>query len=357
VSQISSVYINRIETSVPQSDGHARFVQFLPKLVRDDRMMKIVGRLASKCQIEHRYSVLSPHEDPEQLDADGFFIPGQFASTARRMERYQKEALPLAAKAVSRVIENVKVDEISHLIITSCTGFYAPGLDLDLQKHFGLRTDLERSIIGFMGCYAAFNGMKAASHIVRSSPTSKVLLVNLELCSLHLQDYSDPEKILGFLQFADGCAASLISTEPRGLELDRFRAEVISDDAEMIRWNVGDTGFDMSLSMEVPNALARAIPGLLPRIMSADERKETRLWAIHPGGRSILDAVQAKIELTDEEMFFSRETLRKFGNMSSATIMFVLKSILDDPKSTGLGAAFAFGPGLTVESMIFRKDA
>ena len=354
---LPEVFLNRIETSVPPSDGHARFVEFLPNLIRDERMLKIVQRLASKCQIESRHSVLSPAAGNEQLDTEGYFAPGRFATTAKRMRRYRAEALPLAKRAIDPLLEGIDRDSISHVIVTSCTGFYAPGLDLEIQRAYGLRGDVERSIIGFMGCYAAINGLRAAYHAVRSSPSSRVLLVNLELCSLHLQDTPDPEKILGSLQFADGCAASLISAEPRGLRLERFRSETLADRVELIEWNVGDEGFEMYLSPEVPKALAQALPVVFPKVMSGEERAKMKLWAVHPGGRSIIDAVQTALELTEAELAPSRKVLRENGNMSSATIMFVLKAMLDDHASQGLGTAMAFGPGLTVETMSFEKSA
>ena len=348
-------FINQIEVAVPKNDGHQRFVAYLPKLVKDDRHLRVLTKLASKCQIDHRYSVLNPSPDPAGLDGDGFFEPGQFASTSKRMERYRREALPLAEGPVGRILEKTAASEISHLIVTSCTGFYAPGLDLELQKRFGMRSGLERTMIGFMGCYAAFNGMKAARHIVTANPAARVMMVNLELCSLHLQETDDMEELLAFMQFADGCAASLISGERYVLELERFRCEVIPEGEELIRWGVGDMGFDMSLSMEVPQALGHHLPDLMPKIVSPEERAALKLWAVHPGGRSILDAVQSKLGVTDAEMEPSRSVLRDFGNMSSATIMFVLKQILSRPEARGPGIAMAFGPGLTLETVLFNK--
>jgi alpha-pyrone synthase len=349
------VYLNWIETAVPANDGHGKFLSFMPHLIPDERTRKLVARLASKSQIDHRYTVLTPSSRADLMDEEGFFRPGEFASTAKRMQKYKEEAFPLAAKAIAPLLERFEPSSISHLIVTSCTGFYAPGLDLEIQSRFGLRSQLERTIIGFMGCYAAFNAMKAARHIVRSQPEARVMVVNLELCSLHLQESDDPEKILGYMQFADGCAASVISSRPEGLLLERFQTEVFDEGSDLIQWHVGNQGFEMVLSMGVPNALAKALPVIFPRVMSATERAETKLWAVHPGGRSILDAVQAKLELTEAEMAPSREVLRSYGNMSSATIMFVLKSLLENRDISGPGAAMAFGPGMTVEALRFQK--
>lgn len=357
----AGAFLNRIETAVPPHEVHSKFVSFIPRLVADERRRRIFSRLAQKCQIDTRYSVVSPHEDPELLDVEGFYRLGRFPSTAARMQKYERHALGLVEEPVRRLLSSVNDRrEITHLIITSCTGFYAPGLDLELQRHFGLRSDLERMMIGFMGCYAGVNALKAAAQIVRASlayQPAKVLIVNLELCSLHLQQSDDPEQLMAFLQFADGCAASLITSEPYGLRLDRFKAAVMPEARELIRWHVGDGGFQMVLSGEVPRAIGQELPRVWPQIVTENERRGLSLWAVHPGGRSVLDAVQTALRLSDDEMKVSREVLRRYGNMSSATLMFVLKILLDDGRRYGSGAAMAFGPGLTVETLLFHKQS
>lgn len=354
-AQISTAYLNAIETAVPEHDVHTKFVSYVPSLAGDERIKRVFQRLANKSGIEHRYSIIKPSEHLEVLDRDGVYRRGSFATTRERMQIFEREALKLAITPVERMLSRVPASEITHLIYTTCTGFSAPGPDLQLRKHFGLRNDLERTVIGFMGCFAAFNAMKAARHIVRSESKSKVLLVNLELCTLHLQESADPEQLLAFLQFADGCAVSLVSAEPFGLSLDRFRTDVLSDEEELIQWHIGDRGFEMVLSPDVPQALGRGVPRVLENVMSKKERSDLSIWAVHPGGRSILDAFQEKAGLPEGSLDHSREVLRNFGNMSSATILFVLKSILEDQSTWGKGAAFAFGPGLTVESLMFEK--
>jgi alpha-pyrone synthase len=351
------VYLNRIETALPATEVHEKFVSYIPRLISDARREKVFDRLVKKAQIESRYSVVSLSSDENKLDTDGLYRSGNFASTGKRMDVYKREAFPLARNAVRKIFASgdVTADEITHLIVTSCTGFYAPGLDLELQKYFEMRPDVERTVIGFMGCYAGINALKSAWHIVRSQPKAKVLLVNLEICTIHLQESSDFEKLLSFLQFGDGCAVSLLSSEPIGLRLDRFRAQVAPEGKELIQWHIGDQGFDMVLSMDVPQALVRFLPNIMNNVMTAEEKKSISLWAIHPGGRSILDVVQDQLKLSVEDLRFSREVLRRCGNMSSATVLFVLKEILEDDAANGNGAAFAFGPGLTVETMMFNK--
>lgn len=205
-------------------------------------------------------------------------------------------------------------------------------------------------MIGFMGCYAAINGLKQARHIVRSEPGESVLLVNLELCTLHLHETQDIGEVLSFLIFADGCTASLISSEPVGLELDSFRAVQIENTRDLITWRVGDLGFDMLLSGQVPREIAKALRA------DAQDLNGDRvdLWAIHPGGRTVLDAVQEGLSLCPQSLRASRRVLSQYGNMSSASVMFVLHELMKTGRSGQVGCAMSFGPGLTAETMRFR---
>ena len=268
------------------------------------------------------------------------------------MDFYQQHALKLAIEA----IDKLDVTGTTHIIVTSCTGFYAPGLDLDIVRHYGLAPSVERTMIGFMGCYAAFNALKLARHIVRSDDAAKILVINLELCTLHLTKARTLEDFLAFLLFGDGCAASIVSAVPSGLELKEFRSTVVPNSAELITWNIGDAGFDMLLSTKVPAAIHTALPDMLGDVTAGAEAADIAHWAIHPGGRAILDAVRDGAGIDEEAMAPSRDILRRFGNMSSASIMFVLEEILN-AKPQGEGCAMAFGPGLTVESMRFAGVA
>lgn len=349
------VYLNRVVTKTPPHDIHRKFLSVVPSLIGEDRSRRMFSKLAAKAQIEHRYSVLEPSTNPDEIDNEGFYLPGRFASTARRMDKYEQASVPLALEAVEELLKGVDRERVTHLIVTSCTGFFAPGLDLILQRRLGLRSDLERSIIGFMGCYAAFNGLKSAWHIVRSRPDAVVMMLNLELCTIHLQENSSLEDLLGFMQFADGCAASLISANPNGLRMDGFRCEVLSEREELIQWHIRDTGFEMFLSPSVPLELGRALPKIFARLMTEEEESSNRFWAVHPGGRAILDVVQEKLGLDEDAIGPSRRVLRDFGNMSSATIMFILRNLMAS-RGEGPGMAMAFGPGLTVETMRFFKE-
>jgi predicted naringenin-chalcone synthase len=350
---LPDVFINRIATAVPAHDMHEKFVAYAPSLLADKRERLLFGRMAERAQIEHRYSCLPADKDPKALDGRGFYVRGQFPDTQARMALYEEEAPPLAFQAVERLNLSGREAEISHLIVASCTGFYAPGLDLQLISHFGLRQSVERTIVGFMGCYAAMNALKLAHHIVRSEPAAKVLVVNLELCTLHLQETPDLERVLSFLIFADGCSACVVSAEPTGIRLAGFRSTILPDSAEQITWHIGQLGFDMMLSGQVAKTLSRNLSTNHDGILAGARREDIRHWAIHPGGRSVLDAAADSLQLHNGELAQSRDVLRRYGNMSSATVMFVLQQMLDAGEP-GLGCAMAFGPGITAESLLFE---
>ncbi|HEY0308863.1 MAG TPA: type III polyketide synthase [Acidobacteriaceae bacterium] len=351
---MTTAYLNRIATAVPEYDVHDAFVVFAEKMLGDPRLRTIFRRMASRADITHRYSFLDPQKGSGQFasqDANEFYRLGNFPGTARRMELFEQSAPVLMRKAVDRLALNEKERSgITHVLVTCCTGLYAPGLDFEIVDHLGLSTGVERTMVGFMGCYAAINALKLARHIVRSDPKAGVLMVNLELCTLHLQETQELEQVLSFLVFADGAAANLITTHEQGFALDSFKAVMVPETRGLITWKIRGLGFDTLLSGQVPGELGRALhEGDLMM-----ERGDIDLWAVHPGGRSILDAVEKGLELPPDALTASREVLSCFGNMSSATVMFVLQLMMQQARPGQRGCAMSFGPGLTAETMRFH---
>ena len=344
-----NAYINRIRTAVPRFEVHSRFLRHLDSLIppgaEGEKDRQKLTRIAEQSAIEERYSVLENFLD----GAD------RYPMTAQRMSLYQKEALPLALQTVHRLLPPGERRTVTHLIITSCTGFYSPGLDIDLIETLDLPPSVERSLLLNMGCYAAIPALKLARHIVRSHHKAKVLVVNIELCSLHWRRDVPFERWIPFLLFADGCAASLVSAEREGLRLDGFRSTLLPQTKDLMTWTVGDDGFSMHLDPAIPVRLGYALQQDGAGFLAGRTAGEIPLWAIHPGGRRILDAVQAGLGLKDARMAASRRILKNFGNMSSPTVMFILKDLLEDPAESGDGCAMAFGPGLSLESLTFHK--
>jgi predicted naringenin-chalcone synthase len=348
---VTQAWLNRIGTAVPPHDIHAAFVEFGRDTLADWHQRMVFDRMARLADIEHRYAVIEPGPMPRHtvLDAAGFYRRGAFPSTAARMALYEPHALDLAMQAV----RTLEPDGITHLVVASCTGFSAPGLDFQIMRAAGMPDSTQRTLIGFMGCFAAVNGLKLADQIVRADASSRVLVVNLELSSLHLQeDFQNVPKMLSFLLFADGAAAALVTADPIGIALGRFQATVIPRSHDLITWHIGDQGFDMHLSGQVPGRIRRWLPEHGPGLLAPEH---PALWAVHAGGRSILDAVQQGLHLGPDALRYSREILREYGNMSSATLMFVLNRLLGDADARGPGMAMAFGPGLTVETFAFQR--
>jgi predicted naringenin-chalcone synthase len=354
---LTQAWLNRIGTAVPRHDIHDEFVDFARTALADPRSRALFDRMADLADIEHRFSFFAPGPKPRDhiLDSDGFYRRRDFPSTAARMALYRDAALDLARQAIAALDIAAERDAITHLIAASCTGFNAPGLDFYIMQEAGLPHSVERTVVGFMGCFAAVNALKLARHIVRSEPDAKVLVVNVELSSLHLQEQWELEKMLSFLLFGDGCGACLVSAEPVGLRLERFRAAVIPRSADLITWDIRDQGFEMHLSGKVPGRIRRWLMEQGVDLLDGRTVNDLALWAVHAGGRSILDAVQHGLALPPDALRFSRDVLRDFGNMSSATLVFVLDRILRSAAATGDGMAMAFGPGLSVETFAFHR--
>ena len=351
------VYLERIATATFDSDVHTAFVQYAHGMLRDERSRSLFLRMAERSGIAARYSPLCVDgaqcsASPESIDAYALYQRDAFPTTAARMGLYRRFAPVLMRRALDRLhLTQEELRRIRHVVVTSCTGFYAPGLDFDAVDYLGLDPSVERTMIGFMGCYAAINALKQARHIVRSQPDDSVLVINLEICTLHLQESQDLGQVLSFLVFGDGCAASLVSARPAGFELEAFRAVRLEDTASLITWHVGDQGFDMLLSGQVPAAVGHALKAHRGDILG---ERDVSLWAVHPGGRSVLDAVEDALSLPASALQASREVLRQYGNMSSATVMFVLEAMLKTAPPNALGCAMAFGPGLVAETMNFK---
>lgn len=351
---MAAAHINRIATAVPPHDVHWKFRDHVPRLLLDERRWSLFRRMEERAQIEHRYSVLEPDPSPDRLDRAGLFAPGAFPGTAARMALFERHAPDLALAGVA-ALKLTPAERPTHLIVTTCTGLHAPGLDLDIVRRLGLGGAVERTVVGFMGCHAAINGLKLAHHIVRSEPSAKVLLVSVELCTLHLQQADDLATLLSFMIFADGCAAALISAEPAGLRILGFESAIVPDSEGQITWRVGGQGFDMHLSGAVPATVARGLPGVMEGIRNRFGIDDVALWAVHPGGRSVLDAVEQALGLPGEALAASRGVLRLYGNMSSPTVLFVLAALMGEAPPERAGVAMAFGPGLTAETMAFRS--
>ncbi|MFC3097545.1 type III polyketide synthase [Alteraurantiacibacter palmitatis] len=340
--------IAALATALPSGpiEGHYRL--WAEAQITDPHQRDLFRRMADRAGITQRHSVLDGAEG--RPDAGQFYDRPPFPSTAARMALFAQTAPGLALQAIHGLPE---LGAITHLVLACCTGFMAPGLDQVIARRLGLAADVERISLGFMGCYAGVTALRSAGHIVRSLPQARVLVVTVELCTLHLQQTGDLEALLAMRQFADGAAAALVTAEGPGLALGDGLSRVLDDSGELITWTIGDTGFAMHLSGAVPARLAAALEqrDIVASISNGAPPSAVAAWAVHPGGRSILDAVERGLGLQGGILDASRGVLADCGNMSSATVMFVLQRLWDARPPSGM--ALAFGPGLALEGLRF----
>ena len=347
----SAPRITALASAVPTHDIHDAFIGWARGQIADRREQAVFDRMAKRSGIGRRWSILDPTADGgSPIDANGFYAGGLMPPTSARMALYAEAAPALALAAIAKL---PMLEKITHIVVASCTGFVAPGLDQILCARLGLSPSVERTVIGFMGCYAAVTALKTARHIVRSEPEARVLVVTVELSTLHLQPATTLEPLLAMLQFGDGAAAAIVAGAGPGLELSGPFASALPDSADLIAWNIGDTGFAMHLSGEVPARIAAALaaPDTRHALTGGVDAHAIDAWAIHAGGRSILDAVESALALPADALNDSRSVLADFGNMSSSTLMFVLERLF--PKRPKAGVALAFGPGLAAEGLRF----
>jgi alpha-pyrone synthase len=339
--------IAAIGTANPNHDIHNAFINWAGAQLKDRREKAVFNRMASRSGIDNRWSVLPPTaEGGSPVAPGGFYAADPLPPTSSRMQLYGERAPDLALEAIAAL--EADLSGITHLVVASCTGFVAPGIDQILAKRLGLPGSVERLLIGFMGCYAGVTALRTAGHIVRSQPEARVLVVTVELSTLHLQPVDALEPLLAMLHFGDGAAAALVVGEGEGLGLGQAIVATLPDSEALIQWHIGDTGFAMHLSGAVPGRIEAALKEPEMRaLLTGDEAIEG--WAVHAGGRTILDAVEAGLDLPKEALAPSRRVLADFGNMSSATLLFALKALMaNKPKR---GVALAFGPGLAAEGL------
>lgn len=354
----SQAHLNAIGTAVPKHDVHQAFIGWAEARLREPRSRALFARMAARSGIEHRWSVLPPAPYGASPVDPGGFYHGPLPTTGARMDIYAQAAPRLALEAIGKLNGAAAPSGITHLIVASCTGFVAPGIDQVIAAELGLGGHVERTLVGFMGCYAAVSALRLAHHIVRSEPEARVLVVTVELSSLHLQYEVEVERLLAALQFGDGASASLVTAEPGGFALSRPFAATLPDSNSLIRWKIGDHGFVMDLSGEVPGRIGEALrDDDVREAMFGNEAPDAfDAWAVHAGGRSVLDAVEHGLDLPPEALAESRDVLARYGNMSSSTLPFVLERLLADPKRCR-GIALAFGPGLAAEGFHFERAA
>ncbi len=321
----------------------------------DKRKMNFLYRQSG---IQQRYSVVPDYSRP--IHEWKFYPQSEslepFPSLEQRMGVYNKQAPLLSVDAIRDCLNHVHHPKnITHLITVSCTGMSAPGLDLQVMELMDFDKSIFRTSVNFMGCYAAIHALKIGDVICKADKEAQVLIVCTELCTLHFQRENTMDNITSSLLFGDGSAAVLLTaddSELKGLHIGHFYSEVIPKGKRDMAWELSSSGFLMTLSGYIPELIQQDFYHILERALARENSniRDVTDWCIHPGGKRILEAIHKSLAFTNGQLNYSYEVLREFGNLSSASILFVLKKILQEKSKIRKLAGAAFGPGLTVET-------
>lgn len=381
--------------SMSQSEALAMFQDLA---CVDDRQRRLAKVLFDRARVENRFTFV-PHQSAyqwcvddatplQEITAGGSLttapdpIPQLDAgashglSTGQRMRLYDLYASDLAIASANQAIESSgrSADSITHLVTVSCTGFASPGVDVSLIQSLKLPPTVQRVNIGFMGCHGAINGIRTAMNIARSEPAATVLVCCVELCSLHCRFQwgpDDNEKIIGNALFGDGSASLVIANSDGNEKRDSNDWEIIDtgsvlieDSQGSLRWDIGDHGFEMILNSDIGDRIESALSDWLSQWLQQRNLSfnDIDFWAVHPGGPKIISSVQDSLNLTDEQLSVSLDVLRRYGNMSSPTVLFILEefkkaiseSNLNPTKASQHALVIAFGPGMVAEIVLLK---
>lgn len=322
---------------------------------------KRYSKIGCKTAIEHRFSVLSDftHQDSSQWEFWGPNFPDIQPTLLDRNLRYHQEAPQLADNAVQKALTNWGGDpgDITHVIVVSCTGIMVPGIDVHLVDEFKLNPNVERFGIHFMGCFAALKGLAAAIALCHENPTHRVLVLCIELCSLHFQNSEHGDTLLANLLFADGAAAVVMGNDSANKDawhVVKRASSLLPDSREFMSWNIGPSALEMHMTKEVPSHIRKHIKSFVHR-MTDEQAVKQSAFAIHPGGKTILQSVESACDLKKDQTTASWEVLRDCGNMSSPTVLFILERLLQADHQPEQIVMLGFGPGLTAEGMVLRR--
>lgn len=355
-------FINKIGTATApfkmnQTDV-AHFMKNFYDISADEK--RKIGLMYDRSGIQTRYSAIPDYDlnfENKQLLPTNISV--EFPNVNKRMELFFKVAPPMCLQAIKNCInDGNELQSITHFITVSCTGMAAPGLDLIVMEQLNLPNNTHRTSVNFMGCYAVFHALKMADAFCKTNPKNKVLIVSVELCTLHFQNTFSMENVAANLLFADGAAACIVSNEStfeNAIELNSFYSQVLFNGKNDMAWHISYTGFLMTLSAFIPQLIESGIGNLLEGILQEAKLEKTAIqnWAIHPGGRKIVETIQKELNLTKQNVAASFNVLKNYGNMSSATVLFVLQQMQNENRKGNVFAC-GFGPGLTLETLIGR---
>lgn len=355
------------EHSIEQVDAAVHAESLSCSAESTDQQRRLLPVLYRRAGVKTRHSVVLESSTNGEMARQSFYPPAESEvdngpTTSHRMQAYETHAASLAVSVGEQALREGQVDpgEITQLITVSCSGFSAPGFDISLVRELGLPADVARTHIGFMGCHGALNGLRVAKAFTDTDPHARVLVCAVELCSLHQQYGWCPEKIVANALFADGAAAVVGRQSPLD-HTDRWQliasgSTIVPDSEEMMSWRIGNHGFEMTLSPRIPDLINERLRPWLKQWLAQQglQLEEVGSWAIHPGGPRILNAVAEAVGFEESLLNPSRETLARYGNMSSPTVLFILKKLQAEQARLPC-VMLGFGPGLTIEAALINE--
>ena len=359
-----------IGTAIPQyKTSQANILDFMQEAYGDDKTSRKLNVLFHHSGIDTRYSCL-PDFGNNKSNGNHLFENQENPGIEKRLDVFKEDAIPLAATAIENALEKLgttlKEFEITHLITVSCTGIYAPGIDTEIIEKLGLRNDIFHTSVNFMGCNAAFHALKIGDMIAKTDENAKVLIVCVELCTLHFQPKNNHDNLLSNTIFGDGSAAVLMVSDAaaklnhqKGMTITGFYSILLNKGKRLICWDITPVNFEMVLDAGVPELIGNEVNDILLKAGKKLNIAASAItkWAIHPGGKKILDTVKKKLALSESDMSYSYKILADYGNMSSPTILFVLNEIMQGELVPGETIfSIGFGPGLSIESSLFTYD-
>jgi predicted naringenin-chalcone synthase len=356
-------------TAVPvNKTNQGDILEFMCAAYHDETVSRKLRILFHSSGISSRHSVVPDFGNGKPLSG-GFFGNGT-PNIEQRMNLYRDNASALAVKAIqnlfSKINSTVQSFGISHLITVTCTGMYSPGIETEIMERLQLPSGIFHTSVNFLGCNAAFPAQKIADAFTRSDKQARVLIVCVELCTIHFQPKNDNDNLLSNTIFSDGAAAVLMVSDEYaaqqgmgGLSVEGFHSGVLGEGKDLMGWNIKPLNFEMVLNASVPAFIGEKIKDFIAETKKRLDINHGMIdkWAVHPGGRKILDNVKKELGLKDEDLTNSYQVLREYGNMSSPTILFIIDLIMDQVPAQGEKVlAVGFGPGISVDTVLYKYE-
>lgn len=333
-------------------------LSFMGRAYNNEQDFRKLTILFHQSGIEKRYSVLPDFGKESGVD---FFKPQESQpNVGQRMGVFKKEAVRLAKESAIQAMKDarLKSSDLTHLVTVTCTGLHAPGLGIELVKELNMRDDIFQTSVNFLGCNAAFHALKLADLMASSDPHANVLVSCVELCTIHFQPKNNTDNLLSNTIFGDGAASAIVAgknSEIPGFKLEGFYSLLLQGGQQLMGWDVNEQSFEMVLNSQLPRYIGNEISTVIERVTSALKVSidEIAFWAVHPGGRKILEEVKKKLDMDEKKLEQAYQVLKDCGNMSSSTILFVLDKIMKlPPGNKNKTMSIGFGPGLSIDSAL-----